>query len=581
MFNHTDSLYYRPKADRVAVSSPKQPYVAAIGQLLAAYPGAEVDYDYYGYARTFSAPAGQSFAGHAFGSDVVAHAKKLLAKGGLFYKALGLNLKNIQLHYKPEAFELPDGRKRVMFSQVLKVQKGKRTRNLPVRGGYIQVWMDAQGRVYQVTSTLRHGRKPRSMKRLLNREQAVKIALGKHGTKSCDTKVCARLTLSAHNGWLDPVWEIELASKAPGPKVWQYLVKATTRELVFGVNKLYYAASVEVKARALLRIPKPTEVAADMRDTVLKDLPDPKYLRNERFDMLVEKNGKWSTVEALPDGTFNFPWDSAEAEAVTCFIAMNDEDTFAELCSGHKAKKIPVYVRDKSAGSDNAYFDPSGWEIHILPGTGLDAGGLYIYIGLDTGVSEHENYHKRVAVETPEGDLPGSEGAGTHEGVGDYGDILSEYRRMFLYGDKYGTPLTRAFIKADPRIIGFLAMYPDGIRKQRNKKTVADKNGEPHNDGEIVGGAMCDVMEVLLTDESISLEQGLKNACAVMNVALQHVPTHKVLFRDMLRAFITADQLLFGSKYRKAIEKCFGDHGIKLSGKLDDPDAAVRRIFAA
>ena len=56
MFNHTDSLFYRPQEDRVAVSLPKQPYVAAVGQLLAAIPGSEVDYDYFGYARTFTVP---------------------------------------------------------------------------------------------------------------------------------------------------------------------------------------------------------------------------------------------------------------------------------------------------------------------------------------------------------------------------------------------------------------------------------------------------------------------------------------------------------------------------------------------
>ncbi len=577
MFKPKDQTTHviRSEDDVVLAGLPQPAVQTGIMKLRKAISSVEVDLDANGFVRCVSTVPSKSFglACNAFAGDPIKHAKTVLAKGTLLGSALQIGTRNVELNQNPTVHELPGGQFRVEFRQMLSITGRKR--RLPVRGGFVHVYMTAEGNVYQVISTLRHGSKPRT-KRLISRTDAIGIALRLHDvTRGSKVNISCRLTVSAHNGKFDPVYEVLVASRAPQIKVWQYLVQAVTREVVYGVSQLHFA---DVKARALLRVPaSPKVVDADVRDALLKEiLPDPTLLRKpDYFDMLIEKDGKWETLKALPDGTFNYPAGSDELGAVSAFIAMYDEDVLAESNSGHKSEHtVPVYVFDRSV-ADNAYWNPAIKDMHLGVGSGLERGGLYHHIEYDLSVELHENYHKRVGMEATGQDLPGAEGAAIHEACGDYGAILGRYRGMLLYGNLYGETLTRDLIKKDKRVVGILACYPHGIRTLRNRKTINDKIGECHDDGEIVGGAMTDVMEILATDESVTLEQGLSNACAILNVALQHVPAHKVMFRDMLRAFITADGLLFSGQYRAAIEAAYGKHGIKLTVKIDDPDALM------
>src|SRR5262249_35091324 len=117
---------------------------------------------------------------------------------------------------------------------------------------------------------------------------------------------------------------------------------------------------------------------------------------------------------------------------------------------------------------------------------------------------------------------------------------------------------------------------PDGIRKQKNKKvTPRDKTGEVHDDGEIVGGGMTDVIVALAVKPDVTLGDALDFAGKLILGALAVVPAHKVMFKDVLRGFVTADQNLTGGSNRALIEKSFADHGISLGSRINDPDQPV------
>src|SRR5262249_50766638 len=144
-------------------------------------------------------------------------------------------------------------------------------------------------------------------------------------------------------------------------------------------------------------------------------------------------------------------------------------------------------------------------------GTGLP-NGLTRYIAFDLGVTWHENGHHVVYLQTPGKDLPGSEGGGIHESIGDVlGDLLMDFWFRLKFADKLGVKLTVADVEADRRVIGKYAMPPDGIRIQKNKnRTPQDKTGEPHDDGLISGGAKADLL-VAMVGNAADVESGLAN----------------------------------------------------------------------
>lgn len=544
---------------------PKRPYQRAIGQLVKTISDVEVDYDHFGQVRHLTTSSNEGFLSAPFAGKPLAHARKLL-RTRLMRSALGLSKVELRDGEVTE-LDLPVPGWRVEFRQVLRIKGQKRA--IKMRGGYIHVFMSDSGRIYMVNSTLRHGRKPAALGKVISREAAIKAALEKHGVQTCETARC-QLTYSAHDGSIDPVYEVLLSSCNP-KKLVLYLVQARTGEVVYAENKLHYASA---KARSFLRIPNPSvDLEKQIFDTVIDMLPNPAVLKNE--NLVVYMGDSRREVKARADGSFNYSRSEIEFDCVVTFWALNQMYELFKKWGMRKADKpCPVHVHAKSV-RDNAYFDPDSDLIKLGVGSGLRR-GLNVHIAYDLGVGLHETGHRVVYIQTPGKDLPGSEGGATHEACGDYCDILFDFWFRLLYGKQMRHELTREEVNKDPRIIGVYALPPNGIRQQKNnKKTPRDKTGEVHDDGEIIGGAMCDVLVGLAVRPESRLEDAFVSAGKLFLAALALVPAHKVMFKDILRAFVTADQNLNNGTNRALIEKCFADHGIALGARISDPDQTV------
>src|SRR5262249_22143795 len=261
------------------VHLPKQPFQRAVGQLLKTVTDVEVDYDHFGHVRHLTTGSTDGFLKAPLAGKPLAHARKLL-KTRFLGTALALRSAALRAGEAPR-LELPVPGWRVEFRQVLRIKGQKRA--IRVRGGYVHVFMSESGRIYMVNSTLRRGRKPASVGKIIGRKQAIKEALAKHGASTCEKKRC-ELTFSAHNGNIDPVYEVVLTSCNP-MKIVQYLVKARSGEVVYAESKLHYDSA---KARSFLRIPNPNaDLEKQIFDTVIDMLPDPKVLKNENLVVYV------------------------------------------------------------------------------------------------------------------------------------------------------------------------------------------------------------------------------------------------------------------------------------------------------
>ncbi|HND67023.1 MAG TPA: M36 family metallopeptidase [Candidatus Obscuribacter sp.] len=559
----------------------------AIDQLVNRNPELELEFDRTGHVRHLVATKQTLFSGATFTGDARAHAAAFLATAPVF-KAL--DLEGIELD-EGESEALPYGH-RVDYKQFITLKCGRKLR---VRNGSIGVHMNSKGDVFSVNSTLKVFPARKVLGKVIS-EEAAKEAAKKHmesliakigkdakqfareltgGLQTCSAK--AELVLSEHEGRFDPVYEVELSICEPR-QLMQMLVKARTGEVVYHESKLHFSIANQrtqvglnrIAAKTLLRIPDPkVSVAKQVVDHYVEDLPDATTLKNHRMVMLVRKNRKWVEVKAKADGTYNFDSvkEKDEFAAVVTFIALNTQLVWMEKL-GMKTKYEPlkVYMNDPSV-RDNAYLDPENWEVHIGIGSGIGA-GLVQDIFLDLGVSWHENGHGIVTIQAPGKDLPGNEGGAIHEATGDVlGQILVSYLFRLKFGGLINYPVSRSDIKVDPRIIGAYALPPDGIRKQRNGKTVRDKTGEVHDDGEIVGGALADLLEAMatgadVTDDGAKLEAALENYARIYLMALALVPASRVTFRDLRRALITADQQLLNGANRSAIESNFDKRGI-------------------
>lgn len=569
-------------------SNPKKPFLGAISRLAEQFPGLEAEFDKSGHVRHLTGPAG--IFTMPFQGDALGHATRFLSSSAV---SQALSLPHVDLGLGTSE-EMPFGH-RVEYAQVITLKDGVK---LPVRGAFVHVAMKADGTIFNVTSTLKFGRRPTKVGKVVSEVEAIEKAKAKFAelTKKLPKVVrpeanelkdainacgaTVQLVLSEHNGKFDPVYEVRLSVCKPR-HLMLFLVKARTGEVLHHQSLLHYSISSQqqqaglnrIAAKAFLRIPNPTvALPKQVSDHFVDDLPDPKVLKNHRFIMLIEdKNGQFNEVQAKADGTYNF--DVAKEPfkfmAVANFIALNTQMEMMEALGLKKqTRPIPVHIHTSgSAGTDNAYFDPENYEIHILIGTGLP-NGLNRYIGFDLGVLWHENGHHIVALQTPGKDLPGPEGGAEHECAGDtLGQLVMEYLFAVKFAAAIGVTLTAADIKADPRIIGKYALPPNGIRKQRNNKTVKDKTGEVHDDGEICGAAKADYLEALATipetnGDPAKLQAQIELFARTYLLALSLVPPSKVTFRDLRRAFITADGQLTGGANRATIEKCYDAHGI-------------------
>jgi len=475
---------------------------------------------------------------------------------------------------------------RVEFQQLAHLADGT---DVPVHGGMVHVTMDDNGNVVNVTSTIELGNLPRKIGKVITPAVAVAKALRKLPKHCSDINSQCKLELSEHNGKIDLVYAVTLTCKAASQF---FLVLARSGKIVHQHDlRLYSVTSPDtakglsrIPIRCFLSIPDPkTPIGKQVRDHYLENLPDPKFLKNERYDMKVQKNGQWETVQAKADGTFNFDPESSDQYERSCFsavvtFAQNEQDIYYEQHGGVKVPNpIPVFMDDPDV-RDNAYFDPSGWEIHMGIGSGLQSGGLNVHISWDMGVGWHENGHKRCAAQTPGRDMPGPQGGGANEGLcGDVlGDLLIETLFMVKFAKELGHTLTVGELKASRGIIGKYALPPDGIRQQKNtKKYPDDIAGEVHDDGLIIGGGTWDLLVAIATDGKKDsdpvAQKDLDTFCKLTLAMLALLPARKVTFKDILKAFYAADKTLFSDAHKSLIEAAMKPHGITLTMKENIP----------
>lgn len=564
-----------------AVSQPPMNfYVKAVDRMRASDPSVEAVFGRDGRIRTltgsnldglFTLPG---LTAPAFTGDHLGHAKRFLGDTNIKTK---LGLQNVTLKDgKVDKFNFGGvALNRVEMAQTVTLKDGN---TLRVRGGYVHVALDNTGKVRNVNNTVKYGRKPDGIDGIKTAEQAVEICKTKLGITEAKSRT--ELVLSEEKGRLGLVYEVVLS--APGVAMF-YLVLAKTGEIVHEYSmirtsvssKTQQAAIDRVGVRTFLRIPDPkTPIAKQVVDHFVEGLPDKTVLKNQRFTVLVKEGGKWVEVKAQADGTFNFDpvKESSKFSAVVFMVACNEQYAFYEsLGMKVQTRPIKVFIDDPDV-TDNAYFDPENYEIHMGIGSGVKSGGLDTHITWDLGVEWHENGHHVVYLQTPGNDLPGSEGGAMHESTGDVlGQLVMEYLWGVRYAVQTGVTLTLDMIKNDARIIGRYALPPNGIRIQRNKKkTPKDKTGEVHDDGLISGGAHADLLEAVVVKavaDGRTILDGVTDFTRLYLAALALVPGHTVRFTDMLRAMKTADTQVFAGKYAAVIDKAHADHGIVISGK--------------
>jgi len=323
--------------------------------------------------------------------------------------------------------------------------------------------------------------------------------------------------------------------------------------------------SIDVPGRALLITPDPNKsIAAQASKTLIKNLPDPRVLKNEYFELYIGTTDK--PVYAKSNGTYYYSCRDPEFAALSVFLTLSSQmDLYLGLGLRQPERPLIVVVNDPSPSvANNAYFDPEHYEIHIGIGTGVKHGGLNKNIAFDLGVTNHEFGHTIVYLQTAGNELPGAQGAAINEALGDVlGTLVMDYMRRIWYEKQFGQPFTAYDLKNDPRIIGKYALSPFGIRTQKtSKKTPDDLSGEPHADGLIIGSALADLLVAMGTMQNTVIEPQIKQFTQIILVALTLIPDFVVTFKDMLRAVIAADQLIYAGRYRLLIEQCFAAHGI-------------------
>jgi Zn-dependent metalloprotease len=604
MYIHRDRAVYQPDGeDQPVIHGPRQSAVSAYDRLKARdqhFQQPQYD-DQWGYARIqpHDGPLGM-LPSVAFAGDALKHAQQLLKDADL-RELLGLT--DITLR-DGGVTVLPKLGYRVNFKQVVKT-KGKR-RSVNARGGSVQVFMRANGVIFQINSTLRFGKKPDKLGQLLSRYQIVKSALNTHAEQVANLLVddttdpivknaiiksikssCVRtqtsLVLSSHNDEFNPMYEVTIDSCKPDPRSWKYLVDATTGKVVFGRNLQHRGrsnatlAAGDAKVRTFLNIPDPTKpLDPQVHDHLVKSLPDKTKLATERFIVKVKKNRKWVVLTAKEDGTFNYPLDTVEFAGVCVAVALIEQDEYYESLGAPKGKDtFTVFAHDENV-SDNAYEDWSNKEIHIGKGSGSNRGGLTVWISYDRGVSHHENGHRWVGILTVDSDLGGQQGAGAHEGwAGDVlGTLVMEVKSRIDYATQLGRKLTVGELKKDRFVIGSFALPPDGIRILNNTKLYpGDLTGEPHADGEIIGGIGGDLLKAILCDGKADSDEvtlaDLDEAATLFIHSLILAPAHKVQFADLGTNVLTADAQLYTGKHRQKAVAAFKRHGVKIGNSLD------------
>lgn len=587
---------------------PKLPYVRAVEGIAGGVVGVQALFDNFGRVRTLSAEDAAGLFDAPATGGVIALARAYMESADAI-KSFGLQYAE---WFAPVVTRLPVGH-RVTFLQKLTVEGEEH----PVRNGYFIVYIDDAKTVYRVNASVRHGRKPTSVDNIIGDAAAIEHCLDYLGVTACVSRT-SRLVMSSHRDQFDPCYEVDVTTHEPR-RVARFLVKGTTGEIVDIGNNIrtgrtarnpapkttrgrrnFAAGLLEdpvaaagggrarqprprtnvppalpattTNGRVFLQIPDPNKpLPQQVQDVIMRNLPDGAQVLENKDVVIYLGSGK-KKVKAKTDGTFNYkPGDAEFSGVVTFFAYVYQLELMKKWGMVAPTQQMPIWVDDPTV-RDNAYFDPTGYEIHLGIGSGLASGGLNRNISYDFGVTLHENGHHIVALQTPGGDLPGDEGGAIHESMGDVlGQLLVEWMMRCEFAAELKHTLTVADIDADARIIGKYALPPNGIRIQKNNATSPrDKTGEVHDDGLISGGAKADLL-VALVKAAPDIKTGLEQFGRMSLLALALVPSHKVTFVDLLSAYIAADQKLYAGANKAVIVKAFGDHGIKLRSSKGRP----------
>ena len=559
----------RPRAQ--VIIAPRARSLAAITRIKDAISGTEADFHTDGYARTITTTNRRGLlqtSTLARNGSIARHARRLVDQKDIVE---AFELDGVELHAS-RVDRHTDGSYRIDFKQVLSFKPDRKKYQYHVRGGMVHVYMSKYGRIDQITSTVRHAEPVTDMPQIITPEQAEQAARAKHGADARTVRL--ELSFSLHEGKFNPVYDVVLDSEKP-KKIYAYIVEAVTGEVVHEESKLHLlrrrprqastTAAAGVGCSTLLCVPNPDRpISEQMHEHVLKyvDPANPTVLGNDRYRVTVGSDDR--QVKANADGSFKFPWDSQEARAVSNFFAVMYLTELFESAGARVAEQYWLSV-DNDEVVDNAYCDYINRTLKIGVGSGWENGGLAKDEANDIGIVEHEAGHKFGGDEVPSGDLGGTHGAAVNEGTcGDCAYLVANFLMRLQFGKELGHTLTRDDIKNDGLVVGGYAVKHVGIRTLKNNKQAGkDETGEEHDDGEICGAATAELLVALATAPSVEIESGLRLYAQLYIKALSRLPG-SMTFKDLLRAFISADQAVTKGANRKLIEACFANHSIKV-----------------
>ncbi|MDR3612944.1 MAG: hypothetical protein P4L53_05205 [Candidatus Obscuribacterales bacterium] len=572
--------------------------------------------DVLGNIRTLTAQPGISLYRAPWEGQSLAYVNKYLAEDTV---RKSLKLANVNL-VPDEVSDLGINGERVGYRQMVRTKCTEdgclKDIEIPVYKGYVHASVSPEGELVNLTSTITHARKPERLGKVISKEEAVTFAQKRFGKR---TDVASNeLVMIDNSGDFEPVYVVTLrrsAASTAAPSVKEILVNAKNGRIISWYERLRFNQHSSTQDRVLnspvgsvlYRIPDPSaDIAKQAGKEFFDNLPDPTVMANQFFNVFTlqgdgsgkkgtdaakgfintasKKKGRgkkaskqWKLLKANPDGTFVFQVGTDGFCAAIDFFALTKEmETCARLGLKKVTVVVPVHVNDPT-NEDNAWLDPTQPLMSIGMGSGVNRGGLIKYIAFDIGVCWHECGHWIVTIQTPGHDLTGAEGAAMHEAIGDIMSVIMNCLFRLMYAKKIGMNFTKKDLQADPFDIGGYAAQPGVIRHGRNhKQTPQDKTGEPHDDSEIVTGALVDFFtDFVLAWPADDLVEAIEAFLRVILYALANMPASDQLFTDLLQALITAVQKTTNGKIdAKIVEAAFKKHSIVLGA---NPPVVVKR----
>ena len=580
------------------VSRPSKRLLSAVETFTRNLPGTAPTFDHFGRLRNLQTSNPTGLFATPYCGNPAKYAKAFL-DSDVCKKLFEIN-KRIKLG-APIVQAMPNEVTLVRFEQYIKASRHKR--NVPVRGGYFDIYVDKEGYIFNINSTVRRGCVSRS-RSLITPKMAKMIASAAFVAKYEQEPhtVRTRFVYSSHEDRFDPCYEVVISGKVASetlavqengaaenadaniltaeaprgparssivPEQRMFLIHANTGALLHDAARRFFG----VPAKAALEIPDINEdFAKQIYNVTIEGLPDKTVLENENLKVYTfDAAGK--EVEVRDANGFAYDTEHKFFGAAMTFFWLNEQMNLVRRVTGLKpAFAIKVYVRDPNV-QDNAYFDPEAKphpDVHLGTGSGNRWGGLRVEEERDQSIGCHELGHYVVYWLAPGQDFPGDEGGACHEGFGDLNALLMALYFRMRYAEILGKPFGKQDIIDSTGKIGTYAYPPDGIRNDDNDKTIDDKQGEVHADGEIIAAAMLHSLKALAQRDDLTTEQVLDLFARLLYGATSLVPSHKVTFVDMLNAFLAADQNQNKSANKNLITANFGRHKIKQSKLTED-----------